>query len=413
MDTLRRLVEAVLPEPRSDRAKFLSVPDRMSESFELRRLLAPQSRTRPITDFFEYYWAYQVAGTKYGHLIAWLRTLLLRRPRDVPSRLRPLWVVTWLLVVGAGAASIRLSALVVGGPDPDATHRLIVWAISVLLIPVVNGFALGFLGDAARYLSATPQNIAIRHRIRADGMRLLRRLHRSEIYDRIVVVGHSLGSVIAYDILKYYWQEVNTRHGKPLDVDQSALKELERDAQELGSGAEPAAALEQFRERQLHLWQEQRRFGNPWLVTDLVTLGSPLAHAGMLLANSPFELKEREAEMELPVCPPNRNLEGDLSYPANYEVQGVRRTLRVLHHAAMFACTRWTNIYFPGDFVGGALAPLFGKGVRDQKVKDGWISFTPVSHTRYWAQPGAGAKAGEALTTLRDALDLESKSWIE
>ncbi len=45
-----------------DRVKFLSVPDRMSESFELRKLVAPQTRSRPITDFYEYYWATRYAA---------------------------------------------------------------------------------------------------------------------------------------------------------------------------------------------------------------------------------------------------------------------------------------------------------------------------------------------------------------
>jgi pimeloyl-ACP methyl ester carboxylesterase len=412
MDTLRSFVEAVLPEPRSDRVKYLSVPDRMSESFELRKLLAPQTRTRPITDFFEYYWAYQVRGTKYKHLVVWLRDLLLRFPSNVPRRLLALWMVTWLLVAGIAMASYRLAPLLSGARGTDSIHRIVIWAVSVLLLPLVSAVALEYLGDAARYLSPTPQNIAVRQRIRGDGVQLLRQLHRSGLYDRIVVVGHSLGSVIAYDILKHYWQEVNSRHGASLKVDQSKLKSVEIAAARLGSTSDSAASLIQFQERQRELWQEQRRLGNPWLVSDLITVGSPLTHAAMLLANTPAELLERQREMELPVVPPHRNLEGEFAYRVHYAVQGQKRTLRVLHHGAMFACTRWTNIYFPGDFVGGPLAPLFGRGVNDRLVRDSWVSFTPASHTRYWTRPVPGAPPGEALTALREALDLDSKEWI-
>jgi len=288
----------------------------------------------------------------------------------------------------------------------------VTWLASVLLLPLVSGLALGYLGDAARYLSPTPQNIAVRQRIRGDGVRLLRHLHRSRMYDRIVVVGHSLGSVIAYDILKHYWQEVNARRRKPVKVDQSRLKALDKAAATLESGADPAASLAEFRGRQRELWQEQRRLCNPWLVTDLVTVGSPLAHAAMLLANTPAELRERQREMELPVAPPHRNLEGDFAYPVDYEVGGQKRTIRVLHHGAMFACTRWTNLYFPGDFVGGPLAPLFGRGVEDRRVRDNWLSFAPLSHTRYWSQPVGGAKAGQSIAALREVLALDSKDWI-
>jgi len=409
MDTLRSFVEHVLPEPSGDRVKFLSVPDRMSESFELRKLLAPQTRSRPITDLVEYYWAYHLGGTTWRDLLDWLRTLLLRRPSSVPSRLLPVWVVTWLLVAGVAIASVRLAPLVSGPANADPARRVATWVVSLILLPLVTRFALAYLGDAAHYLSATPQNIAVRQRIRGDGVRLLRHLHRSGMYDRIVVVGHSLGSVIAYDVLKHYWQEVNGRHGSPLAVDQSKLEALDSAATALQSGADRATALAAFRDRQRDLWREQRRLGNPWLVTDLVTVGSPLAQAALLLAHTPAELRERQRQMELPVAPPNRNLEGDFVYPVDYEIQGQKRTIRVLHHGAMFACTRWTNLYFPGDFVGGPLSPLFGHGVEDRRLRDDWLSFTPLSHTRYWSR---AETTGQSIAALRDVLALDSKDWL-
>lgn len=59
--------------------------------------------------------------------------------------------------------------------------------------------------DAARYLNAAPANIAERHAIRRDGIALLKKLHDpASGYDQIVIVGHSLGSVIGYDMLKHY-----------------------------------------------------------------------------------------------------------------------------------------------------------------------------------------------------------------
>jgi len=413
MDTLRAFVAAVLPEPQSDRIKFLSVPDQMSESFELRRLLAPQTRSRPITDFFEYYWAYQVCGTQFRHLAAWLKMLLFRKPWNVPRRLISIWVMTWVLVVAIAIASLRLAPLLSGPPDQrDITVRILSWVFSVLLLPLVSGFAFGYLGDAARYLSPTPQNIAVRHRIRRDGVQLLRKLHRCGKYDRILVVGHSLGSVIGYDILKHYWQEVNNVHGSPLRVEQSSLENVEHAASLLDSSLDGAGHLQQFRSQQRELWLEQRRLGNPWLVTDLVTVGSPLSHAAILLANTPAELRQRQGEMELPMSPPKRNLDRKFAYRVNYDVQNQRRTLRVLHHAAMFACTRWTNIYFPGDFVAGPVAPVFGLGVEDKIVRDSWVSSTPLSHTRYWPRSVTGAKLGDAVNAIREALDLDCKNWV-
>lgn len=91
-------------------------------------------------------------------------------------------------------------------------------------------FLLSYLGDAARYLSPSPRNISLRQQVRANGIKLLRHLHASGRYDRIVVVGHSLGSVIGYDILKHYW------HAPPLALDalRRALNlHLERKAAEM------------------------------------------------------------------------------------------------------------------------------------------------------------------------------------
>ena len=47
------------------------------------------------------------------------------------------------------------------------------------------------------------ENVAARQTIREAGVDLLTKLHGSGNYDRIIVIGHSLGSVIGYDVLNY------------------------------------------------------------------------------------------------------------------------------------------------------------------------------------------------------------------
>src|SRR2546426_2542081 len=91
MSTLRGFVASVLRVSEESSRPTFSKPDTMSESFELRRLVAEKSRTRPMTDFYEYYWAYHLEGTKLRHLWPWLRTILLRPPNRVPPKLRVLW----------------------------------------------------------------------------------------------------------------------------------------------------------------------------------------------------------------------------------------------------------------------------------------------------------------------------------
>ncbi|WP_420208240.1 hypothetical protein [Candidatus Electronema sp. JC] len=83
METLRSFVKAVLPSTlESAQKKYRSKPDQMSESFELRCLQAPNDREsrRPITDFYEYYWAHHMRDSKYSSVLSWLAGLLVRSP---------------------------------------------------------------------------------------------------------------------------------------------------------------------------------------------------------------------------------------------------------------------------------------------------------------------------------------------
>ena len=57
------------------------------------------------------------------------------------------------------------------------------------------------------------------------------------------------------------------------------------------------------------IWKDQKikaekNETTPWLISDFITLGSPLAHATFLLANSRDEFKTRKKDHELPTCPP-------------------------------------------------------------------------------------------------------------
>jgi hypothetical protein len=269
------------------------------------------------------------------------------------------------------------------------------------------------------YLSASPRNVATRNEIRGAGVSLLERLHASGEYDRIIVVGHSLGSIIGYDVLSHAWQRYHECHGSPETPEHDALLAAERAAQALrGEVAPSAATRETWQSAVRGLWREQRDAGCPWLVTDFVTLGSPLAHGDMLLARSRSEFKRKIKQRELPVCPPVPEGKGEFSFPVTYQLaSGARRTAWVLHHAALFAVTRWTNLYFPasrllrGDLIGGAIAPLFGQGIRDSAVRTaswrGWLA-----HTRYWHRNAKDAGIPEApLVRLREALDLKRESF--
>jgi hypothetical protein len=427
MDTVRGFVDATMPLPSNPiKPKFWSKPNPMSELFELRKLVTPQSRTMPPTDFYEYYWAYQAQGTKFVHVISWAWILLVRRPKNVPHHLKVLWSTLWFLILSTAilmSTSYWGRLVSLGGKAFSANHLLAILSSALLL--GISGLILNYLGDAARYLNPSPPNIDLRRRIRAEGVELLRQLHKSEQYDRIILVGHSLGSVIAYDILRNLWPECNTLHAHLPEIDQKALHELESDGKALAANLTPELA-DKFRKEQSALWKEQRNQGNPWLVTDLITVGCPLAHAELLLARTKEELRERQREREFPTCPPVPD-EGLYSYPLIYGVNGKQRTFYALHHGAVFASTRWTNIYFPaglgffGDLVGGPLREIFGHGVRDVPVDsaewNGWLKRLPMIHTHYWSKRTLPLGTDDsptawALKILRTALDLESRTWL-
>ncbi len=415
MDTIRGFVDAVLPQPVQGGEKFFSRPDALSESFELRVL---QNRTQPRTHFFEYYWAYKVSGTTFTHVRSWLSALLLRSPRRVPKQLRPLWVFSWLLLLtvlaGIGLGFFNFitqstSMLISGGAG--------------LLFAALQSVVLLFIGDVARYLSPAPGNIKLRQDIRADGIRLLKKIQESGDYDRVIMVGHSLGSVIAYDILKHVWQDSYKDYRQPGKSDQPALARVEKVGEDLRRGV-AGVTLEDYMSAQQDAWKELRLLGCPWLVTDFVTLGSPLTHAALLLASDEPDLRRRQRQRELPTNPPVAEVEktktGEKRSYAYvvWDAYGPKLDirLRALHHAALFACTRWNNLYFPaaggffGDLVGGPMSPWFGVGVRDVPLQSGnpWIDRTVLAHTAYWDK-----RAARSLEPLLMALDLNNTKYYE
>lgn len=446
MGTIRSFVDAVL-HAEGDVPAYYSKPDRLSELFELRRLQAAGSQT----DFYEYYWAYNVEKTKVWSVLLWMLRLMFRSPKDVPHGVSAIWWLSWALL----ASFLILLALGTLGPIgksiKDAGPFTLLGALIFVSMSVIQFVLVSYIGDAARYLSPLPKNINLRQKIRSQGVQLLRALHASGNYNRIIIVGHSLGSVIGYDIISRLWLEYNDQL-PAIEADPGIRKSIV-DAMAAGRSAQPIirdelaatgellyqkphdpAALQDFQRSQLKAWREQCALGNPWRISDFITLGSPLAHAELFLAANKQEFIARKGQREVVTCPPQRDVKGyAFSSPNSVVVSSVeqqdgskavkRYTPLILHHAAPFGVTRWTNLYFPvkwgllGDLVGGPLAPAFGPGIRDVPVRTtrrlGW---TLRAHTSYWycssdSGPQAAtspiAKMPDSLDALRGALALK------
>jgi len=401
-------------------------PDYFSNSYELRRVTLKATKTQPSTDVFEFYWAHVIRDTTLSQVGSWIRRLLLRWP--VPEPLRPLWFFVWGLILIALVVAMGVSA---GVFAPWVGLALFAVPVSSVLWRFLGKpLAINFIGDAARYLRPHPDNIAHRQAIREAGVSLIQKLHDSGRYDRIVLLGHSLGSVIAYDIITHAWIRMHGTHQRP---GRPSFKNVIAAEKRLCD----AMGKKEFQKLQHDAWRQQRANTQPWLITDLVTVGSPLTYASFLIADNELAFDQAKSNRVLPTCPPRGELDPKTHKRMAFKLPNVRMTLEfpyvrmtfelpyvepvggdtrtfvVGHHAAPFGVTRWTNLYFKtrrlglgGDIVGGAVAKQFGGWVRDVALPPPRRWF---SHTWYWRRSDGSNKH---LKALRGALRLNAREEL-
>lgn len=452
LDTLNGFIEAGLPEYTGPKP-YYSRPDKVTNSFESRRYLAPrrppwpeQPEINAQTEYYEYHWAHLMQGNRIDDLWPVFTRMLLSSPRTVPSGLRFVWALFWLLIV-AGAALIVWGPVDIGNLDAASVLAVVVgtglWgtALTYVVTQWVPGWVQTSFVDVVRYLDTSPRSYKQRRKIRRGMVRLLRDLHDAG-YHRIVVVAHSLGAYIAYDGITSLWAEMNKAHGGGGDsanpTSPDGLAEVEEAASVLVPGrtwpsayTRPTRAqVESYHAAQRKLWLGLRAQGNPWKITDFISIGTPMYMADRLLTSNRDQFDERVGMWELPVCPPRDD--GDRK---KNDVNGHDRYyswnndgVRVLYHGAPFAVVRWTNLWYPpklgffGDWFGGEMGQLFGPGIRDVKLeKNGWKSRIPGgAHSLYFklsheddAHPPPTDGDGTARQELRRALDLASSSWLQ
>jgi len=455
LDMLSGFIDAGLPQVDGKRY-YYSRPDKVTDSYEARRYLAPRQPaiTDPgdeiyaQTEYFEYHWAHLMTGNRLDDLWPVFSRMMLQPPKRVPSGLRVVWALFWLILIGV-VLMFTIGpwefAWAEGGLEQILTLIVGTGVVGAALMYVVTKWVPGWIQasfvDVVRYLDTSPRSYAQRHDIRKGMVDLLRELHRKR-YQRIIVVAHSLGAYIAYDGITSLWAEMNqgTRQPTTTDVDPGTqpdgLADLEQAASVLVPGQEwpseyatPSSGdVAVYQDAQRELWLGLRRNMNMWKITDFISVGTPMYMADELFTHSRREFNERVDRSELAVCPPRDD--GDR---ANNDVNGTERYyswnrngIRVLHHAAPFAVTRWTNLWFParwgffGDWFGGPMERLFGPGIKDVKLtKDGWQSKIPGgAHSAYFRvvsdndnNPPPDA-VGSARQELRRAMDLASSSWL-
>ncbi len=433
LDTLNGFVRTALPRVNGERVYF-SRPERITDSYEARRHLAYLQR-KPDgsgivygqTEFLEYHWSYLMTGNKLGDLLPTLRRLLWRKPSTVPYGIKVLWWIVWALIVlvlavavvimSRGKTAVGLATLLVG--------QGIVVTIALQLFNRASNVVTRSFVDVVRYLDRSPRSYEVRRAIRKGMVDLLTALHAKKRYSRVIIVAHSLGAYIAYDAITYLWPQMCKLHCGPLSdgpVQRLAgLKDLEKAAVTVDAHPlteltpEQQGELDDFRAKQFRLWQGMRQQGNPWLITDFISVGTPMYFADLLYTKNRQAFDTLVKKAELPVCPPRsetQTVDGPDKPAGNYGFNNLGR--EVLAHGAAFAVVRWTNLFFPaerswnGDWFGGRLRPLFGKGVLDRPIEGNLPGRrTPgLAHSKYFSYPDDTGPL-DVATQLRGFLQLD------
>jgi hypothetical protein len=305
---------------------------------------------------------------------------------------------------------VTLASPVLYARVADSAHTLTSGLLFLILVlmystwsTIARPFLVNVMSDSARYLNNHPANNFERDLIRQNGIKMIDALHKCDRYDNIIVVAHSLGSVVAFDILRHYWGQVSDS----LKIQGQLKVDAFDAANRLIDAEDRSKALEEWREAQSSVFTA---LGGSWRVSDFVTLGSPLAHGRLLLEGSGQSVAEserfytqRNVTMSVPACPPVRT---DVQLPH-------------LGAADIFLAVRWTNMFFDDDFVGGTVARdpdglLFGDGIKDLKFSPKRLAAPGLSHNSYWLSciPPDESDGVPWLEALRSVLGLQSKMQV-
>jgi hypothetical protein len=272
-------------------------------------------------------------------------------------------------------------------PFGDGTGYFLNWLLLFTLVPAVaisfvfyllaKSFLVPVMTESARMFTPAPENVGNQERVRTRGVKLLEYLHRTDAgYDRIVVLAHSLGTAVGYNLLAYYWGKVNGSldhlgtETERNDVEKAVLA-LNPDGETPDSKAFKAWR-KAVRDYGLALRTKTKAPDqkSAWRISDFITIGSPLTYAPFLMEQTDdLFIDEVETYKRYPLCPPQRTNPGTEPYCFSFDHRGSSMP----HHAALFAATTWTNLFFPsqgiawGDLIGGFVSGRLGVKMKSSR----------------------------------------------
>ncbi|WP_445166063.1 hypothetical protein ACTXG7_19580 [Mycolicibacterium sp. Dal123E01] len=442
MEIFDEFAKTILPAG-DEHWAYYPLPVEVTDSYEARRYTVPAAGV----DLYEYDWSFLMSGSRYAGLFPALARVFLRRPRNVPDQVFGVWRAVWLMLLIPLGVFVGLLAIGgwylrsgVAGWIVGLVTSVLVLSIVLALVraaprALIRSFlTTGFVNVAHYFDLLAPESHMVRRAIRGGLVDLLYTLQQG-CYTRIILVGHGIGGYIAYDALTALWAETHElRAGaaeRPAGL--GSLDGLEAAADRLLAEPDVNRALDEYQAAQFELWQDVRSQGNPWRITDFVTVGTPMALADFFIGRPPMfsglsrtdskrhEMFDRLTRKGVVVrCPPRSealSVSAPDCTPACYR-SGEQDMLGA---QSPFAVTRWANLWFPvrrgsirGDWFGGALRPLFGPGVRDiavsgnrpQRLRPG------VVQTQYFKYPDRDAE-GDLAFHLREVLALDDHSGLD
>jgi hypothetical protein len=307
-------------------------------------------------------------------LIAWLlgSSADINRPKaviDAPIGIMasPMWqrvgmallLVGSILVTGGLTVAIGIGLYrkwILPAVTDSAAHQVVVIVLillfvvqTVLLRRFVKNFLVEFAGDVAAYVS--PYKVSkfeeIRRAIQERGRQAAKFIYSAResgslLYDEVFVVGHSLGSVLAYDTLNDAIKRDTHEHGWGNDAPTGGYRVVDR-------------------------------------TKLLLTFGSPLDKTA-------FVFRTQKTEREIDV---------------REALAGAQQPL-ILNYA--MRCAHWINLWSPSDWISGSLGyydapqPRPGQGVCN--IQNPGSKLPPIAHTDYWSGPLFRGVLHTALTGI-------------
>lgn len=352
-------------------------------------------------------------------------------------------IISGLLTHRIETTSLQFPVLLLAGgavlalwpPDYPLEPHVLAAGVTAGVGWFMHNLAAPYIGDVVRYVRATPSTVERRKLVRQRGLELLEAIHAKRAdstdlddfvraprdnppaYDRIVLVSHSLGTYVAYDMLQLFWEKYGPTHhqtwqpGRP--GVQEALEAADAFVKMEWVNRQPNYPLSDYLTAQARLNALLESDAPQWRITDFITLGSPLVHAEFLATDGTADLEESFAQRRFATCPPRPD---PLLRSAIYST--VPNGAKYLHFAAQFAAVKWTNICdeslnpILGDLVSGRLRPIFGHGIDEHMVKinrphRAWPFSRVFTHTEYWSwDESFRNNVPEHLKLLRAALRL-------